>query len=311
MPQISNGQLAERTVVAVELDPAIQNARRFVGAGDALELDPSPSRRRGLGDLFEQLLGPPPQGDELNPQPVQLAELGIGRQLGVEDQLLGKAASPLLPELDEAEDLIIPLVLPQVGVGVAEDSSVGVLGQERQHPLLLPAPLGDVVFLDQRILAVKGDRVEVEVKRCSPAQPQSADLIEPVAHQTGIAARLDAATVFGEERSLGDHVQAGEEGQPVVEDRAHDVAVARISEELQAPTTTGPHTRPGSSSIQGSRCVPAAHPNWRRPDRAGTGTSRQSRCGRTAVSRSSWRTSATSATIGRGSIGSFLVQPSG
>ena len=132
MAQISDGQLAERTIVAVELDPAIQHSRRSVGARDAFEFDPSPSRRRGLGDLLEKLLGPPPQGDELDPQPVQLAELGIGRQLGVEDQLFGQAASPLLPELDEAEDLIITLVLTQLGIGVAENSSVGVLRQKRQ-----------------------------------------------------------------------------------------------------------------------------------------------------------------------------------
>ncbi len=82
------------------------------------------------------------------------------------------------------------------------------------------------MLLDQRILAVKGNRVEIEIERRSPAQAEATDPIEPVAHQLGIAAWLNAATVFGEERSLGDHVQAGEEGQSVVEDRAHDVAVA-------------------------------------------------------------------------------------
>src|SRR5262249_52518965 len=45
--------------------------------------------------------------------------------------------------------------------------------------------------------------------------------------------RGDAATVLGEERALGDRVESGEEGQPLIEDIAHDVAVARVAEELQ------------------------------------------------------------------------------
>ncbi|MGO9922589.1 MAG: hypothetical protein ACLQIB_48830 [Isosphaeraceae bacterium] len=66
MPQVGDGQLAERTVVALQREPAIQDARRPVGAGDALEFDSSPSRCRGLGDLLKELLRPPPQGDKLN-----------------------------------------------------------------------------------------------------------------------------------------------------------------------------------------------------------------------------------------------------
>ena len=51
VPQVGDGQLAERAVVVLQRDPLVQDARRPVGAGDALQLDPSPGRRRGLGDL--------------------------------------------------------------------------------------------------------------------------------------------------------------------------------------------------------------------------------------------------------------------
>jgi hypothetical protein len=169
----------------------------------------------------------------LNSHSVQFIELGIGRQLGVEDQLLRQAAGPLLPELDKAEDLIIALILSQFGIGIAEDSGIGILRQERQHSLLLPAPLGDVVLLDQRIVAMERNRMEVEVERSSPPQSEATDRIEPVAHQLGITAWLNPATVFGEERSLWDHIQAGEESQSAVEDGAHDVAVPSVPEELQ------------------------------------------------------------------------------
>ena len=80
---------------------------------------------------------------------------------------------------------------------------------------------------------MEGNGVEVQVERCPPSQAQATDGVEPVAHQRGIAGRRDPATVFGQERSLGDDVQAGEERQPFVEHRAHDVGMAGIAEELQ------------------------------------------------------------------------------
>ena len=146
-------------------------------------------------------------------------------------------------------------VLAQLAVGVAEDAGVGVLGQERQHPLLPPAPLGDVVLLDQGVVAVEGDRVEVEVERRPPLQAQAADRVEPVAHQLRVAGRVDAATVLGQERPLGDDVQAGEQGQPLVEHGAHDVAVARVAEELQGQQR--PHGAGGRDHLRAGEAAPA------------------------------------------------------
>jgi hypothetical protein len=40
---------------------------------------------------------------------------------------------PLLPVLDEADDLIITLISPDLAVGVTEHAGVGVLGQEGQN----------------------------------------------------------------------------------------------------------------------------------------------------------------------------------
>ena len=89
------------------------------------------------------------------------------------------------------------------------------------------------MLLDQGIVAVKGDRVEFQVERCPPFQAQLTDGVEPVAHQDGIAGGVNPAAIFRQERSLGDDVQAGEEGQSFVEYGAHDVAVACVAEELR------------------------------------------------------------------------------
>ena len=155
MPKVGDGQLSDGTFVIVEDDPPVEDARGLVDAGNALQFDSSPGRCRRRGNLVEQPLGPSSQGDERDLHPVQFVEIRISCQLGIEDQFLGKATGPLLPELDEAKDLIVLLVLAQLAVGVAEDAGVGVLGQERQHTLLPSASLGDVVLLDQGVVAVE------------------------------------------------------------------------------------------------------------------------------------------------------------
>ena len=200
---------------------------------DPLQLDPSPRRLRRLVDLPHQPRGAPAQRDELNPQPVELVELGVGRQLGIEDQFFRISPRPFLPEPDEAEDLIVLLILAQFTIGVAEDAGLGVLRQEGQDALLSPTPLGDVVLLDQGILAMEGDRVKIQVEGMTARQTEPAHGVEPAAHQLRVAARVDPATVLGQERSLGDDVQAGEEGQPLVQHHAHDMAVACRPEQLQ------------------------------------------------------------------------------
>ena len=127
----------------------------------------------------------------------------------------------------------------------------------------MPTSLGDVVLLDQGIFAMEGDRVEVQVEGMTTGQTEPAHGVEPAAHQLRVADRGDPATVFGQERSLGDDVQSGEEGQPLVQDPAHDMAVACRPEQLQGQERSQSaagwnHLRSGESrgledAIEGNR----------------------------------------------------------
>src|SRR5579883_2546367 len=94
--------------------------------------------------------------------------------------------------------------LAQLAVGIAEDTGVGVLGEERQHPLLAAAPLRDIVLLDEGIVAVERDGVEVQVERRPPGQAQPADGVEPVAHPGGITGGLDPAAMDLSKNNLND-----------------------------------------------------------------------------------------------------------
>ena len=87
------------------------------------------------------------QGDELNSQPIEHIQLGVGRQLGIEDQFFGISPSPFLPKLDEAEDLIVLLALAQFAVSVT--------GAIRQ------------------LYSVKNDRLGMTFKPANRANPSS------------------------------------------------------------------------------------------------------------------------------------------
>jgi hypothetical protein len=81
----------------------------------------------------------------VDPQAIELVELGVGRQLGIEDQLLRISPRPVLPEPSETEDLVVLFALAERAVGVAEDTGRGILYEESQDAFLPSAPLGDII----------------------------------------------------------------------------------------------------------------------------------------------------------------------
>ena len=189
------------------------------GSGSARaipQLDPPPRGRRDLVNLLKHLRRPPPQGDEVHAHAVEFIQVGMGGQLRVEHQFLGQMPGPLLPECDEAQDLVVLLIFPQIAVGIAEHAGLRICRQKCQDPLLPPTPLGNIVFFDQGVVAVVGNGVEVQIEGGPPFEPSRLTASNQPRIKR-VAAWIDPATVFGEERSLGNHVEPGEQGQPFVE----------------------------------------------------------------------------------------------
>ena len=89
------------------------------------------------------------------------------------------------------------------------------------------------MLLDQSILSVERDSVEIEVEGLAPLQAKLSGGIKPEAHELRVARGVDPATVLGEKGAFGNAVEARKEGQSIIEDLAHDVAVASIAEEFQ------------------------------------------------------------------------------
>jgi len=247
MAQVGDRQLSKRPIVVLERDPLIEDARRSVLPRDVVEFDPAPCGERNLMDCMEHLRRASSQRDEVDVHLIQLVEIGVCGQLGVEDQLLRQVARSLLPEFHEPQDLVALLVLSDLSMGVAEDSDVGVLRDEGEHALLTTTPLRDVVLLDESVVSVIWNRVEVEIEGDPPLETQLAHGVEPPLHEWGIAGRANSAAVLGKKGALGDRVQAGKESQPLVEHRAHDVAVTRVSEQLQSQQ--GTHRLSGGNEL--------------------------------------------------------------
>ena len=102
-----------------------------------------------------------------------------------------------------------------------------------QDPLLASTALGDIVLLDQGILAMKRNGMEVEIEGGPLLQAQCADGVVPSAHEGGRAGWVNTATLLGQKGTLGHDVEPGKQCQAFVEDRAHDMAMARIAKEFQ------------------------------------------------------------------------------
>ncbi len=224
MAEIGDGDLADVAGVVLEAHLAFEDAWRAIDAADVGEGDLAPVRS-GRGEQFgDHFGGAPAQRQEGDAQLVQPGEVGIGGEAAVEDEFGGQLAGALAPGLGEAQDLVVLAVLAEAGVGPGEEAGVGVAGEESEDASLAAAALGDVVALEQGVGAVEGDGVEIEIEGASAAEvrAQAAGGVVPGVHQGGAAARVDAAGVFGEGGALGDGIEAGEEGEPLVKGFGHD-----------------------------------------------------------------------------------------
>src|SRR6266850_8346233 len=157
----------------------------------------------------EQLFGSAPQGHEFNVHLVELVEIGVGGEPRIKDQFLGHLPGLLLPELNEAEHLVVLLIFPQIGVGVAEDLVFLLLGDESQEAFLAARTLCNVVLLKERIFSMKRNGVEVEMERDPSLESKLSDLIKPKLHQVRRGSRGDSTTVFGEKGPFGNNVETG------------------------------------------------------------------------------------------------------
>ena len=250
----------------------IEHPRRPIGTGDVLRLDSSPAI--GVRAISARRFWIGAQRDELDSRPIELAEFGVGRQFGVEDEFFGEAACPPLPEIHKAEDLVIPLVL---GNWALASQKTRVSASSARTPAFRSGS-GSAWRCSASRPARPRHRKGIVWKSRSKDVPHRSPRRVTLWNRWASASVEvgDAATVLGEERPLGDRVQAGEQGQPVVEDIAHDSSVAPGAEELQrrqrsmaqaAGIMADPGKPPPASTLSRSAATKSGRnrnspPNW-------------------------------------------------
>ena len=250
--EVGDGDLAEFAGIAGQPDATVDDARLAIFAADVGQADAPPFAVRLLSQFAHHLSGALAQGEEVDAHAVEPGEVGAGGEAAVEDQFGGEVSGLVAIVLGEAENGVVLVLLADGGIGIAEQAGLGVAGEEGEDSVLAPGALGDVVLLDQRLVAVIGDGVEVEIEGGAGSDTLAPDGVVPRAHQRRNLARVDAGAVFGQEGALGHGVEASEQGEAGIEDFGHG-----LGGPADAPELEGEKGAPGAC---GRDLAAARHP---------------------------------------------------
>ena len=234
--EVADGDLADGDGIVLDADGLVEDAGGAVTAADVGEVDGAPAVAGQGEQLLDHLGAAAAQGEEGDAAGLEPGQVGIGGEAAVEDQFGGRVAGAGGPGVDEAQDLVVLGGLGGPGAGPGEGARVGVAGEEAEDGLLAAGALGDIVFFDEGVVTVVGDGVEVEVEGAAGAEGavEGAEGVVPALGEGVEQAGVAAAGVLGEGGALGDGVEAGEQGDALVEHGGHDAGGAADAPELES-----------------------------------------------------------------------------
>ena len=158
--------------------------------------DPTPGGGGQLGNLFKHGRRSSSKGDEDDTHLVQACQVCQGGQAGIEDQMGGQLAVSLFPEGNEAKELLGFFPLSNIGVGIAESASVGVVCEKNQDAWLAPASGRDIVALYHRVLPIIGEGMEIQIKGVAGQKAVALELLMPEGKEPQCRLTLDWAGVL-------------------------------------------------------------------------------------------------------------------
>src|SRR5271157_242893 len=107
------------------------------------------------------------------------------------------------PEVNERKNLVAFLAFAQIGIGVTEDVTAGILGQKYQDAGLAATAHGHVMPLHQGVFSVIGDGMKVQVEGLSRQEIMAMDLFVPGGQEAGGFAVIDSGGILREVTFLG------------------------------------------------------------------------------------------------------------
>jgi hypothetical protein len=168
----------------------------------------------------------------------------------------GELSVGFFPEGNEAKDLLRFFPLSNIGVGITESTSVGIMCEKDQDAGLAPASSRDIVALYHWMLPIIGHGMEIQVKGVSSQEAVPLELFVPKGKESQCRLALDRAGVFGKVTLFGRYIQAGKQSQALIGDKRHDVTLSLNGPEFEGKTGAqgvggGNHPRPGQMSGSG------------------------------------------------------------
>ena len=159
----------------------------------------------------DQFLAPAPEGDELDLLTVQLGKVLVGGELGVKDKRRRDAPFNLIPEGQEAQNLLRGFFRLDIRGGVKDQLRGSVLGEEGQgafHPFPSgPRPM----VLENGFISPMGDGVEVQIDDAPVIQPETDGLLYKTPLEAKDVDLVQRVGIRGHGRTLGQHVESSKQ----------------------------------------------------------------------------------------------------
>src|SRR5882762_19261 len=139
--------------------------------------------------------------------------------------MAGLLAVSAFPERNKVEDLIGLVAFAQVGIGITEGTACGVLSQENQNAGLTAAARRYVMAFDDRMLAIIGHRMEIQIEGFSIKQMVRIHLLMPSGQHLSGFGVANTRRIFRQVAFLWKGIQSCKQRQAFVGDQRHNMAV--------------------------------------------------------------------------------------
>src|SRR5208337_1589338 len=116
-------------------------------------------------------------------------------------------------ERDEPHQFLGLVAAGDVGVGIASDTALGLVGEEAQDAGGRFAPSGQVVVVEDFGFASKGDGMEIQAEFLGLGKQQRSQGGDSSGQQSLLAGPRGAVGIIGGIALLGQNIQAGEQAQ--------------------------------------------------------------------------------------------------
>ena len=193
---------------------------------------------------------PTPHGHAPDAALIAPGECGIRGQLGVKGQPLRVAARDRGPERDQTEQLPRVGGPCEVGLGLAEETAVGLVSEKGEAPATRLATVGDVVGVQTRGGAAGGDGVKGAAASRGLWEKQRRERREPSRESAVLIFPLRPVGGVRGTGRCGEAIPSSTEAECLIEIAVTDLATARLGPQLEGEqpeqsTGGGDHLRAG------------------------------------------------------------------